>query len=249
LSSKSSKAKHVRDKWRGKSWYNVVAPLFFGNVDLGAVPAETTDQLIGRVVEATLYDITGDFSHHYLKMFFQISAMDGKTAKTLFKGHEYSRDYLRSLVRRRTTKVDGLFNLTTKDSFKLRIAVSVLTLSRIKTSQEKIIRNVMIKIVKEKATALTMDQFVQEMVLGKIASDIYNESKQIAPLRHVGIRKSKLITTPANVSEIVLAAGTPLVEEVALEEEIEGVEEVEQDAEDVDVSEQIADDDEEVSEE
>jgi small subunit ribosomal protein S3Ae len=39
-----------------------------------------------------------------------------------------------------------------------------------------------------------MDQFAQEMVLGKIASDIYNEAKKIAPLRHVGIRGSKVVT-------------------------------------------------------
>jgi small subunit ribosomal protein S3Ae len=193
----SSKTKHVRDKWRGKAWYMVVAPPFFGNVELGAVPAEEQERLIGRVIEATLYDITSDFSHQYLKMFFQINEIDGKTARTLFKGHEYSRDYLRSLVRRRTTKVDGLFNLTTKDGYKLRVAVSALTLSRIKTSQEKIIRNMMEKTINEKAAALTLDQFVQEMVLGKIASDVYNEAKKVAPLRHVGIRKSKLVAQPA----------------------------------------------------
>ena len=192
----SSKTKHVRDKWRGKGWYMVIAPSFFGNIELGSIPAEEPEQLIGRVVEATLYDITGDFSHHYLKMFFQVNEIDGKTAKTLFKGHEYSRDYLRSLVRRRTTKVDSLINLTTKDGFKLRIAVSALTLSRIKTSQEKIIRKIMEKTIQEKADALSLDQFVQEMVLGKIASDIYNQAKEVAPLRHVGIRKSKLVEQP-----------------------------------------------------
>ena len=195
----SSKAKHLRDKWRGKAWYLVVAPPFFGNVELGTLPAEEQEQLIGRVVEATLYDITGDFSHQYLKMFFQVNRMDGKTAHTLFKGHEYSRDYLRSLVRRRTTKVDGLFNLTTKDGYKLRVSVSALTLSRIRTSQEKIIRHMMAKTINEKAAALTLDQFVQEMVLGKIASDIYNEAKKVAPLRHVGIRKSKLVAQPVQV--------------------------------------------------
>jgi small subunit ribosomal protein S3Ae len=195
----SSKTKHVRDKWRGKAWYMVVAPPFFGNIELGAVPAEEEKRLIGRVVEATLYDITSDFSHMYLKMFFQISEIDGKTARTLFKGHEYSRDYLRSLVRRRTTKVDGLFNLTTKEGYKLRIAVSALTLSRIRTSQEKVIRNIMAKTINEKAAALTLDQFVQEMVLGKIASDIYNEAKSVAPLRHVGIRKSKLLAQPVQL--------------------------------------------------
>jgi small subunit ribosomal protein S3Ae len=192
----SAKTKQVRDKWRGKTWYMIVVPSFFGNIELGSVPAEEQEQLIGRVVEATLYDITQDFSHMYLKMFFQVSELDGKTAKTVFKGHEYSRDYLRSLVRRRTTKVDALLNLTTKDGYKLRIAISALTLSRIKTSQEKVIRGIMQRTIAEKSAALTLDQFVQEMVLGKIASDIYNEAKRVAPLRHVGIRKSKLVAQP-----------------------------------------------------
>ena len=190
----SSKTKRVRDKWRGKAWYMVLSPPYFGSVELGSVPADETEKLIGRVVDSTLYDITNDFAHQYLKMRFQIAEIDGKTAKTMFKGHEYSRDYLRSLVRRRTTKVDGLFSVTTKDGLTLRVAVSAFTLSRIKTSQEKVVRAIMSRIMKEKAAVLTMDQFAQEMVLGKIASDIYNEAKKIAPLRHVGIRGSKVLT-------------------------------------------------------
>ncbi len=190
----SSKTKRVRDKWRGKAWYMVLSPPYFGSVELGSVPAEEPEQLVGRVVDSTLYDITNDFAHQYLKMRFQIAEVEGKNAKTIFKGHEYSRDYLRSLVRRRTTKVDGLFGVTTKDGFTLRVAVSGFTLSRIKTSQERVVRGIMNRIIKEKASALTMDQFAQEMVLGKIASDIYNEAKKIAPLRHVGIRGSKVVT-------------------------------------------------------
>jgi small subunit ribosomal protein S3Ae len=52
------------------------------------------------------------------------------------------------------------------------------------------------KTINGKAAALNLDSFVQEMVLGKIASDVYNESKKVAPLRHVGIRKSKLVAQP-----------------------------------------------------
>lgn len=189
-----SSKKRVRDKWRSKSWYTVLAPPYFGNVELGAIPADEPEKLVGRVIDSTLYEITNDFAHQYLKMYFQITEIDGKTARTIFKGHEYSRDYLRSLVRRRTTKVDGIVNLATKDGYKLRVAVSALTLSRIRTTQEKEIRTIMKRTIEEKASALTLDQFAQEMVLGKIASDIYNEAKKIAPLRHVGIRKSKLVT-------------------------------------------------------
>jgi len=192
-----SKSKRVKDKWRGKDWYTVMSPPYFGGVELGAVPTDDPSKLVGKVVDSTLYEITNDFAHQYLKMYFKVADVEGKTAHTIFKGHEYSRDYLRSLVRRRTTRVDGMFNVTTMDDYKLRLAVCIFTRSRVKTSQEQSIRIVMKKIVEEKARALAFDQFVQELVLGKIASDIYNEAKKIAPLRHVGIRKSKLILQPS----------------------------------------------------
>ncbi len=193
----SKKRKRVKDKWRGKDWYVIVSPSYFGGAELGAVPSADSDRLVGRTVDATLYDLTNDFAHQYLKMYFQVTDVEGKTARTIFKGHEYSRDYLRSLVRRRTTRVDAILGVTTKDGYRLRLGVCAFTLVRIKTSQEKSIRDVMRKIVQEKASALSFDQFVQEVVLQKIASDIYNEAKKIAPLRHVGIRKSKLTFQPA----------------------------------------------------
>jgi small subunit ribosomal protein S3Ae len=191
-----SSKRRIRDKWRGKSWYTVLAPPYFGNVELGSLPADDPDRLLGRVIDSTLYDVTNDFAHQYLKMRFEITDVDGKTAHTMFKGHEYSRDYLRSLVRRRTTRVEGLFSVATKDGYKMQVAVCAFTLSRIKTSQEHAIRSVTEKIVKEKASTLTFDQFAQEIVLGKIASDIYNKAKKMAPLRHVGVRKSKLMMKP-----------------------------------------------------
>jgi small subunit ribosomal protein S3Ae len=193
----SKRRGRTKDKWRDKKWYNVVSPPYFGGVELGAIPSDDPSKLIGRIVDGTLYDITNDFAHQYLKLYFRIENVEGKTAQTIFKGHEYSRDYLRSLVRRRTTRVDGIFNILTKDNYGLTLAASVFTLSRIKTSQEHDIRSIMSKIIKEKASNLTFDQFVQELVLGKIASDIYNESKKISPLRHVGVRKSKLTIQPA----------------------------------------------------
>ncbi len=193
----SKRRGRIKDKWRDKKWYKVVSPPYFGGVELGAIPADDPSKLVGRIVDGTLYDITNDFAHQYLKMYFRVEGVEGKTARTVFKGHEYSRDFLRSLVRRRTTRVDGIFNLSTKDDYGLTLSVSVFTLSRIKTSQEQEIRTIMRKIVKEKATALTFDQFVQELVLGKIASDIYNKAKKISPLRHVGVRKSKLTIQPA----------------------------------------------------
>jgi small subunit ribosomal protein S3Ae len=43
---------------------------------------------------------------------------------------------------------------------------------------------------------LTIDQFVQEVTIGKIGADLLADAKKIASLRHIGIKKSKLISTP-----------------------------------------------------
>jgi small subunit ribosomal protein S3Ae len=192
-----SRKRRVRDKWRGKQWYTIIAPPYFGEVELGTIPSDNAKKVVGRVVDSTLYDITEDFSHQHYKMYFQITEVENRTGKTIFKGHEYSRDFLRSLVRRRTTRIDGCIDVTTSDGYKLRLAVCAFTLQRIKTSQEKSIRTVMKQVITEKASVLTFDQFVQEAVLGKLASDAYNVAKKIAPLRHMGIRKSKLIYQPS----------------------------------------------------
>ncbi|RLI11589.1 30S ribosomal protein S3ae [Candidatus Bathyarchaeota archaeon] len=195
--SSRRKGRKVVDKWKLKKWYMVLAPPYFGEQELFEVPADSPEKLLKRVLEATLYDITHeDIRQQVIKLYFQVVAVEGDKAKTIFKGHEYSRDFLRSLVRRRTSKVDGIFDVTTKDGYKLRVYPCALTQYRIKTSQQRAIRKIMKEIVERKARELNFGQFVQEMVLGKMASDIYNEAKKVAPLRHVGIRKSKLLYAP-----------------------------------------------------
>ena len=189
-------SKTVKDKWRRKDWYDIILPRYFGETKVGETPAEEDALLNGRVFETTLAQITGDFSQEYIKMYFQITGVEDHKATTIFKGHEYLRDYLRSLVRRRSTKVDGIYRITTTDGYKVKVIVTALTQVRIKSSQEHEIRTIMTAIVNEKAKTLTFDQIAHEMVLGKLASDVYNQAKNVTALRHVGVRKSELLAAP-----------------------------------------------------
>ena len=189
-------SKAVKDKWRRKEWYDIILPRYFGETKVGETPAEEEKLLNGRVFETTLAQITGDFSQEYIKMYFQVTGTEDHKATTVFKGHEYLRDYLRSLVRRRSTKVDGIYRITTTDGYKVKVIVTALTQIRIKSSQEHEIRALMTGIIEEKAKTLTFDQLAHEMVLGKLASDIYSQAKNVTALRHVGVRKSELISEP-----------------------------------------------------
>jgi small subunit ribosomal protein S3Ae len=195
----SKAARKVRDKWRAKEWYDVYSPPYFGELVVASVPSEEPGALIGRVVETTLYDITNDFAHQSTKLYFLVVNSKDHRAETILKSHEYATDYLRSLVRRGSTRMDGIFNATTKDQFTTRISVVAFTRDRIKASQEHGIREIMKQVIEERAAALNYDQLSHEAVLGKLGSDIYNLAKKIAPLRHVGVRKSKLLSMPPGV--------------------------------------------------
>jgi len=195
----SKAAKKVRDKWRLKEWYDVYSPSYFGENVVASIPCELPTAIIGRVVETTLYDITNDFAHQSIKLYFLVVNTKEHRADTILKSHEYASDYLRSLVRRGSTRMDGIFNATTKDQYSTRISVVAFTRDRINASQEHGVRQVMRQIVEEKANTLNYDQLSQEVVLGKLGSDIYNLAKKVAPLRHVGVRKSRVLSIPPGV--------------------------------------------------
>jgi small subunit ribosomal protein S3Ae len=197
----SKATKKVRDKWRAKEWYAVYTPSYFGEQNVANIPCEDPKKLIGRVVETTLYDITSDFSHQSTKLYFLVVSIAGDRAETILKSHEYSTDYLRSLVRRGSTRIDGIFTSKTIDGYLTRVYIVAFSHGRIKGSQEHAVRQVMGKIAAEKAAKLTYSQISHEMVLGKMGSDVYNEAKKVCPLRHVGVRKSKLLSMPLQIGE------------------------------------------------
>ena len=191
------KVAKVRDKWKLKSWVVVNASPSFGNAPIARVPLTDIEKPSGRVIETTLYDILKQDPQHYsFKLYFQIDKVEGETATTVFKGHEYSREFLRSLIRRGSSMSDFIKDYTTKDGYVVRVYCTALSQGKMNSSKKHDLRAVMDKVIAERAANLTYDQLAQELVLQKVASDVYNDAKRVTHLRHVGVRKSKLISRP-----------------------------------------------------
>ena len=190
------RAAATKDKWKMKEWFVVYAPDFFGSKEIGLTPADEPEKVIGRVIETTLKDLTGDFTKGQVKLYFKIYDVKGQNAYTKFKGHTLARSYIRSLVRRRTTRVDGIFNVTTKDGYKLRVMGMVIAYRRIQTSQERAIREIIRNIIYKKAEELDFKDFVMEAVTGKMGAEIAKEARKIYPIKRAEIRKIKVLAEP-----------------------------------------------------
>ena len=183
-----------KDKWKAKRWYEIVAPEMFGQIKVGETLADDPKKLIGRKVEMLLSDLTNDIKNQNLKLILQICDVNDNVARTKLVGHAVSRDYLRSLVRRRSSKVDTYVNVTTKDGYVVRIKASCFTLKRARRSQAELIRRIAEETINERAKKLEFSKYMQEVILGKLASDIYKSAKKIYPLRRVEVFKSEVLS-------------------------------------------------------
>ena len=185
--------RRVRDTWKEKSWYTIKTPVNFEDKEIGETPAKDPELLIGRGVEVTMRELTGDFSKQYIKLRFEIDNVAGNVANTKFTGHKTTTDYVRSMIRRGTSRIDASAVVKTKDDRLLKLQVLAVTIRRAKSSQQRFMRKTIEELLIEAAAEKSFDELVTVCVNGKLASEIYHNAKKIYPLKRVEIIKSKVI--------------------------------------------------------
>ena len=191
--AKAKSRRRVRDTWKEKSWYTIKTPVNFEDKEIGETPAKDPELLIGRGVEVTMRELTGDFSKQYIKLRFEIDNVAGTVANTKFTGHKTTTDYVRSMIRRGTSRIDASAIVKTKDDRKLKLQVLAVTTRRAKSSQQRYMRKTIEDLLIEAAAERSFDDLVHVCVNGKLASEIYHNAKKIYPLKRVEIIKSKVI--------------------------------------------------------
>jgi small subunit ribosomal protein S3Ae len=191
--STRAEARKVKDRWKSKNWYNVLAPEIFGAAVIGETLADDPDKLVGRVTQITLQDITGDFSQMHVKLHFKVDNITGLDARTQFVGHDLTSDYIRRLTRRKHSKMDGVYDITTLDGWRVRIKPMAITERRIKTSQQFAIRKEMDSVVMSLDGKATMAEVVKAMISGELSKSIFRRCKPIYPIKRVEVRRSEVI--------------------------------------------------------
>jgi small subunit ribosomal protein S3Ae len=199
----------AKDKWKAKQWYQIQAPPMFNRVPVAETLAEESEHLEGRVAEATMQDLTGDFSKMHIKCYFKITAVTGTTCQTRFVGHELTNDYIRRLTRRKHSKIDGVYDVTTKDGFTIRVKPMAVTEKRAQSAQETEIRRRSADVVQATGSQKTMAEFVRDVINGDLSTAIFKACKPVYPLKRVEMRKSEVLKLPGGEVEELLMFNQP----------------------------------------
>ncbi len=193
VSADAEEKKIVVKKWKGKDWFNVLAPPNFAEVYLAQTPTTDPKNLKGRNIEVSVSDITGDSHKDHMKMKFLIERVEDKNAHTRFNGFEVVRQHVMRMVRKRNRKVQMIFDATTKDGWVLKVtALSVLNGKAAANVMGKA-RNLMVKQVNELASSCSLSEFLRKIISTQMQMQIKKSVSKLYPVRFFEIEKMKVL--------------------------------------------------------
>ena len=194
-------ARKVKDRWRAKNWYNIIAPPAFDGVTIADTMTDNPDNLINRVTGVSLQDLTNDFRKSHIILFFKINKVEEDKAHTQFTGHTLTSDYLRRMIRRRRSKIEGVYDVKTRDGAVIRVKPFATTDKRIQNSQRKVVREAMNKTITDQAKDSTLSELLKNILDGRMGSEIYKNCKKLYPVKRIEIHKTEVISHPTIIIE------------------------------------------------
>jgi len=195
--AQKTSAKKVKDKWKAKQEFRILAPEMFGSIEIGRSIADEAEKMIGRKQEVSAQDITGNITKSHIKLFFKVNEVRGFDAYTEFVGHDMTSDYIRRLTRRRRTKIDCSYKLTTKDNALIVIKPVSIAEKHLQSRQEASIRKIIEDTLKNIAREKTLSEIVKDIVSGELGNTLARACMPVYPLKKVEIRKSEVLKRTA----------------------------------------------------
>ncbi len=198
-------ARKVKDKWKAKTWYKLLAPEMFSRMPVGETPADDPEKLLGRLIEVSYQDISGDFSKLHIKLYFRVNGVKADECSTQYAGHNLSNDYIRRLTRRKHSKMDGVYTIVTRDGWEITLKPMAITEKRIQASQQHEIRKVAGEVMLELGKTKTLAGVVEAITNGELSKMLFRKCKPIYPLKKVEIRKSEVLRRIEGAQDIAEA--------------------------------------------
>jgi small subunit ribosomal protein S3Ae len=128
LSKKGKGTKKVVDPFLRKDFYDIRAPSVFAKRDVGkTIVTKTTgtkiasENLKGRVFEASLADLNNNEDDAYRKIQLKCEEVEGTKVLTTFYGMDLVRHKIGSLLRKWQTLIEAHVDVKTTDGYTLRL--------------------------------------------------------------------------------------------------------------------------------
>ncbi len=182
--------KKTADKWKKKAWYTVLAPEEFERREIGETIAEKPEMLVGRIISISGRDLANQPKKQHIKISFKVKTISGNKAHTDAMGHFIKDDYLRRLIRRRSSKVMLVKTFTTKDGRAIKMKVVIVTERKASGKQRASVHRKAEELTRKLVAEIDSKKIIDELVFGTMPNRLYPELKKIVPIKRIEFANS-----------------------------------------------------------
>jgi ribosomal protein S3AE len=204
-----------------KKWYPIKASKQFGQKVIGESYLAEPQKAIGRIVTVSMNSLGGEHSKQYINVSFKIKGYKEDFLTTEMVGYKFSPSVNKRFVRRRRTKVEDSFVVSTSDGAKIRIKPLVVTRTKAQGGVAAALKKEVREFFILELHKLTTAKFWEDVVGHKIQKRLFSALKKVHPLSACEIRwalvEGEGVATPEEEEETVVSEEnneTPVAEEV-----------------------------------
>ncbi len=185
--------KKAIDTWKTKQWFSLVAPKLFNEAEVAQVPAQDPQHLLNRIIELPLKEITKELAHMYINVKLRVEEVRGKNAYTKFIGHALAREHVQALGRRNRSMLYLVLSTKSADGVEFSVKALIVTNGKASAAQRQSLRQTLREYLSQKIAKQDFGKFIQEVLYGKVSSELNGVLKKIYPIKRVELYKTQLV--------------------------------------------------------
>lgn len=185
--------KKTKVKIKKKLWIKIVAPKSFGGREIGESYTTKAEALVGRNMTISLKELSGSMRDQNVKVKLLLSELDGQQLKTKTVGYGVIPGFIKKLVRKRTSRLDDVYVLRTKDNEAVQLKTLIVTYNRINRAMGLVLRSKLKAMIAEELSKSSFDEFVGKVVGIKVQSAAKRSINKMFPVKEILIRGMDLV--------------------------------------------------------
>src|SRR3989344_1572569 len=174
--------KKTVDKWKKKTWYTIVAPQEFEAKEIGETIVEKAENLMGRIISVSGRDLANQPKKQHIHIRFKVINIVGNKAHTDAIGHMIKDNYMKRVVRRKSSKIMIVKDYPSSDGIKFKIKTIIVTEKKASGNQKAGLMKKTDEMMKDIISKISSRKIVDELVFGTIPNKIYPQLKKIVPV-------------------------------------------------------------------
>ena len=169
-----------------------VAPAVFNSKSLGNTNVTDLNATVGKTIKMNMMYVAENVKFQNIRLTFKVTEVDSGKAKTQVSKYEQIPYYLSRFVKKGSDLIELNVDIETKDKENVLTKLFIVTRDNVSQLVLTEIRAKAQELVQKEAQSSNYEDFISNVVYGKLQNNLRAELKKITPIKVFEFRKTQL---------------------------------------------------------